>query len=195
MGLREAKKEKTRTRLLEAALHLVSENGFEATTISDIASAVEISPRTVLRYFPTKEDILVSWVGDRMASITTELERNLRSTAPAAALLMAGRSMLAAYDQNPALFLKAERLLLTSPSLAASKEQMIVNLGRDVAMQLTSIGEPKLSPLIAEALAGVVFAIMRATIVNWVENLGQGVIVEQYDSATSVISLLKNDTD
>src|SRR6266702_5418624 len=69
LGLREEKKDRTRAQLLEAALDLIHKRGFEETTVADIAAAVSVSPRTLLRYFPTKEDVIVSWVQDGMTII------------------------------------------------------------------------------------------------------------------------------
>lgn len=57
-SLRERKKQKTRETIVNAALGLFTEKGYEHTTIADIADAALVSPRTVSTYFPTKEDIL-----------------------------------------------------------------------------------------------------------------------------------------
>ena len=57
-GLRERKKQKTRDTIASVALELFAENGYEQTTIAEIAEAAEVSPRTIFAYFPSKEDIL-----------------------------------------------------------------------------------------------------------------------------------------
>jgi AcrR family transcriptional regulator len=57
-GLRERKKAKTRAAIQEHALRLIREQGYEATTIEQIAEAAEVSPSTFFRYFPTKEDVV-----------------------------------------------------------------------------------------------------------------------------------------
>ncbi len=59
-GLRERKKLKTRIAIRTAAYRLIAEQGYEATTVEQIAEAAEVSPSTVFRYFPAKEDIVIT---------------------------------------------------------------------------------------------------------------------------------------
>src|SRR5690348_1119169 len=58
-GLRERKKQKTRWLIQEHALRLFNEQGYEQTTVDQIAAAAEISPSTFFRYFKTKEDVVL----------------------------------------------------------------------------------------------------------------------------------------
>jgi AcrR family transcriptional regulator len=58
-SLRERKKAKTRQLLQEQALRLFREQGYERTTVEQIADAAEVSPSTFFRYFPTKEDVVL----------------------------------------------------------------------------------------------------------------------------------------
>ena len=58
-GLRERKKQKTRWSIQEHALRLFQEQGYEQTTVDQIAAAAEISPSTFFRYFKTKEDVVI----------------------------------------------------------------------------------------------------------------------------------------
>ncbi|WP_133887104.1 TetR family transcriptional regulator [Streptomyces sp. BK208] len=59
-GLRERKKAKTRAAIRAAAYGLIRQQGYEATTVEQIAGRAEVSPSTVLRYLPTKEDIVLT---------------------------------------------------------------------------------------------------------------------------------------
>jgi AcrR family transcriptional regulator len=59
-SLRERKKLRTRAAIRRATYRLVAEQGYEAATVDRIAAAADVSPSTVVRYFPVKEDILLT---------------------------------------------------------------------------------------------------------------------------------------
>jgi AcrR family transcriptional regulator len=57
LGLRDRKKIKLRETILQTADRLFRENGYDKTTLERICDEAETSLRTLLRYFPTKEDL------------------------------------------------------------------------------------------------------------------------------------------
>jgi AcrR family transcriptional regulator len=57
-GLRDRKKSKLRDQLKQHAMRLFVEQGYDATTVEQIAEQAEVSPRTFFRYFANKEDLL-----------------------------------------------------------------------------------------------------------------------------------------
>src|ERR1700712_3699764 len=59
-GLRERKKLRTRSTLIDVAVDLCARQGYDKTTVEQIAAAAEVSPRTFSRYFPTKESVIAA---------------------------------------------------------------------------------------------------------------------------------------
>jgi AcrR family transcriptional regulator len=60
LGLRERKKAKTKAAIQQQAVRLFRDRGYAATTVEQVAEAAEVSASTVFRYFPTKEDLVIS---------------------------------------------------------------------------------------------------------------------------------------
>jgi AcrR family transcriptional regulator len=74
VGLRQRKKERTRDRLVGEALRLFARNGYEETSVDEIAEAADVSPRTFFRYFPTKADVVFADLPARLGAVETALE-------------------------------------------------------------------------------------------------------------------------
>lgn len=64
---RERKKEETRSRILKAAFELFVQNGFETTTIDQIADLADIGKGTFYNYFSSKEAALDGFIDDLTA--------------------------------------------------------------------------------------------------------------------------------
>jgi AcrR family transcriptional regulator len=72
-GLRERKKQATRTALARAAWRLTIERGYAHTRIEDIAAAAGVSARTFGNYFGGKDEALLSVGADRGARMVAAL--------------------------------------------------------------------------------------------------------------------------
>jgi AcrR family transcriptional regulator len=124
-GLRARKMARTRAAIEDAALRLFLERGYVATTIDEIAAAVEVSPRTVLRYFGSKEDVLFARERE-----TVRLVGELLAARPAGeAVLPAARAVLARvaadYDAARERRLAWARLVRATPALAGAYLELL----------------------------------------------------------------------
>ncbi|WP_198680558.1 TetR/AcrR family transcriptional regulator [Lentzea terrae] len=74
-GLRERTRQAVRSQLMEVAWDLFVQQGYDATTVDEIAAAAGMSQRSFFRYFATKEDVVLvkfEAVGELLASVLAD---------------------------------------------------------------------------------------------------------------------------
>ena len=76
------------------ALQLFAERGFESVTTAQIAAAAGISPRSFFRYFPTKDDVVLSGISDAGLRVQAALEARPPEESPWNALRHALRVLI-----------------------------------------------------------------------------------------------------
>lgn len=72
-GTREAKKRKTKKAILDAAVELFGQNGYEKTSIAQLARTAGVGKGTVYSYFKTKQDILYAFCEEELDFIHERL--------------------------------------------------------------------------------------------------------------------------
>lgn len=85
-GLRERKKQRTRSAISDAAIGLFLECGYHEVSVAQIAEAAEVSKRTLFAYFPTKEDLVVHRMADHEEEAARVVRARPADTAPLTAL-------------------------------------------------------------------------------------------------------------
>jgi AcrR family transcriptional regulator len=100
-GLRERKKRRTRASLVEAAADLCLRNGYDATTVEQIAALADVSPRTFSRYFPTKESVITAMTGDMDGFIAEALREQPTDISEYEALLRARLQVFGPDEERP----------------------------------------------------------------------------------------------
>jgi TetR/AcrR family transcriptional regulator, fatty acid metabolism regulator protein len=115
--------------ILESALKVFGEKGFEATTVSAISKEAGISEPTLYEYFDSKEDVLFSIPAlytRREVERMKEVEHYIHS--PSEKIRMIIQSYLEFYERNPLytsvalLTLKGSRNFMKSPAYEAVRE-------------------------------------------------------------------------
>lgn len=144
-GLRERTRRALQEDIARAAQKLFLLKGFEATTIDDIAAEVGMSQRSFFRYFPTKEDIILSKI-DMMESDMLDRLRNGPAEEP---IWRSLRCIFDAVSENGEQAQVAEpiqRFVFTTPRLLAGYLQKLQKMQDEVVAILSereaAIGRP-----------------------------------------------------
>ena len=158
-SLRERKKARTRASIREHALRLFREQGYQATTVDQIAGAAEVSPSTFFRYFPTKEDVVLR--DDMDIRLIDALGRQPKDLAPLTAVRAALRETWASFTEAEWAELKeGARLSADEPAIrsrAMDEFSRIINGVAEVVGSRT--GRPA-SDMRVRVLAGAVMGVM-----------------------------------
>ncbi|WP_106399898.1 TetR family transcriptional regulator [Actinocorallia populi] len=110
-GLREIKKQRTRLALVDAALELFLDRGYENTTIDEIAAAADVSQRTFFRYFATKEDVVTGLITGSDSHLVERVRARPEGEPVLRALLAAVRELLELLELgDPAQLARMRRL-------------------------------------------------------------------------------------
>lgn len=115
-GLRERKKARTRDAIIDAALDLFERNGYDATTVEDIAAAADVSPRTFFRYFESKLDLIMARTGDKHDGLGPSIAARPAQEGLLDAVRQAMRDDMERQLADP-LVVREMQVMLTEPSL------------------------------------------------------------------------------
>ena len=187
LGLRERKKLKTRKAIQENAFRLFAEQGYEATTVEQIAEAAEVSPSTFFRYFPSKEEVVLQDDFDPLI-----YEVLLAQPADLSPLEAVRRTIVSLIGELPAedkhAVFQRVQLSMNVPALRASQWENIEEGGQVIANALAvRTGRP------ADDYAIQVFtmSLMGAQVTalyHWVRTGGTGDFAELLNEAFEVLA-------
>jgi AcrR family transcriptional regulator len=106
--------------LIDAAVELCGRQGFERTTVDQIAAVADVSPRTFSRYFATKDAIALAMIDNAVDLAAAELARQPADISHFEALR---RSYVAMYTNTKAAppgDLTEERMMCTARIIMSS---------------------------------------------------------------------------
>jgi AcrR family transcriptional regulator len=168
---RQRKKTATRDRIRASALRLFRDQGYDATTVEQIAATAGVSHVTFFRYFPTKQDVALS---DSYDPLISSLIAQTPATWPLidrirTALL---QGLTQVYDTDRDMLLAQNKLIVCTPALRERlwADQMAT---QQQILQALSAGQKDRHPsfqtrvTVAACLAAATTAVL-----TWVENDG-----------------------
>lgn len=167
IGLRERKKRERRQRIEEVAIELFEQQGFDDTTIEQIAAAADIAPRTFFSYFDSKDDVVLADYADRLDRIVGELDRRPADEPIWTALRSSFAVVASDYEAEADRLARRFAIMATTPSVHARSLQLQagweLTLGSHIAAREgAETDDPEPGLLAAAALAA-----MRASLQYW----------------------------
>jgi len=184
---RQRKKNATRDRIRASALRLFGEQGYDATTVEQIAAAAGVSHMTFFRYFPTKEDVALSDSYDPLiAGLLGQTPATWPLTERIRAALLQGLRQL--YDADRDTLLAQNKLIVSTPAL---RERLWASQMDTQQLLLQSLDTSQDNPhpsftdrvTVAACLAAATTAIL-----TWVENNGTPELPDLIDQAFDTLT-------
>jgi AcrR family transcriptional regulator len=190
MSLRDRKRVRTRQALVEAATDLFERDGYDETTVADIADAAEIGTRTFFSYFASKEELLFPESDARVAAAVEAIANRGPGDGPAEVLL---RALHQVGDDNDDLSGRLAalrlRLIRSVPAVRGRALQIQGDAQREIARQLAAAFPDRLDEVAAAALTGAFVGAVSAALQVLLEK------VDRPDDPATVQAAVQRATD
>jgi len=169
VSLRERKKARTRAAIQHQALVLFRERGYDATTIEQIAQAAEVAVSTVFRYFPAKEDLVLT--DDYDPLFIEAFRAQPPGLEPIEAIRRSLRSALSGLTADEVADMRSRATLaLAVPALrAAMLDQLAQAIGLITDMVARQAGRSR-DDYAVHTLAGAIIGVLISAEFYWVEH-------------------------
>ncbi|MEU7164569.1 helix-turn-helix domain-containing protein [Streptomyces morookaense] len=174
--------------ILDTALRLFTEQGYDETTIAQIAREAGVSQRTLFRYFGTKEDLLGGGQ-DRFGQVLMDTISEQPAEAGAWEALRTGVAAVLALHDSREQTLERFRLLHNTASLRAGWLEKRLRFQEN----LLPLIETRMDAATgnegakARAVIATAFACLDAATMTWVANNGKGEIMDLYDECLAAV--------
>jgi AcrR family transcriptional regulator len=160
-GLRERMRATVRSEVVEVALRLFTEQGFDQTTVDQIAAEAGLSRASLFRYFGTKEDMVLVGLDETGRRIAEALAGRPDDERPWEALRRAFDVLTRMNEAEPERTLVYLRMLQDTPSLRARhfekqmrwQELLVPEIARRLGARPDEPEDPRPSAVVAAALA------------------------------------------
>ena len=183
--LRGKKQQAVRVILHHAAMELFTKNGFDSTTVEEIAEAAGVSKRSFFRYFETKADLLAESVVNYGAVLAESIRTSSPELSAFEVMEETVRSGVRHAARQEVRTRQVVEIAIGSLSRQAYQSRLIEvedTLTDAFAARFKSTSKGKVNPRL---LAGVTLAIMSAIISSWFNG-------EYKDLSTSARQVLRS---
>lgn len=172
-GLRERKKAEARAAIVQAALDLYAERGFDNVTIDQIAEQAGVARRTYFRYFATKEAAVLDRRSAQLEKFKAMMAEAPLSATAIDVLREALRVFAAQYRADRARILVERSLFARSKELSGRDMQLDRDFEDVIAdVVLARAGRTPSAMLRARMFAAAAMGVMRVLLDEWASGDG-----------------------
>jgi AcrR family transcriptional regulator len=184
---RQRKKAATSDRIRASALRLFREQGYDATTVEQIAAAAGVSHMTFFRYFPTKEDVALSDSYDPLiASFITQTPATWPLIERIRAVLVQGLRMI--YDTDRDTLLAQVKLIVSTPALRERQWAGQLATQQAILQALEVDQRDPQASFQARVTVAACLAAAGTAVLTWVENDGTTELPDLIEQAFDTLS-------
>lgn len=191
LPLRERQKLRTRRSIAEAALRLFGEQGFDSTTIDELADQADVSKTTFFRFFPAKEAAGIEAEAELWSAYVAAVEERTFGGSALAEMQEAMTAAVSRLDDGwEPRYVATRRLIAAEPALFQYVEWHRATVKGHLVECLA--GKLRLDPddLRLYVLAELVVAALRVSGRPWVRSGGRGgrrALLNRFDGAIAAI--------
>lgn len=179
--LADRKRELTRRALIDAALELFAQRGYDGTSVADIAERAGASEATFFRHFGSKDEVVFSERGVRLPVVREAILERPASEPPVVAAREALRAIGARLSVDRDRLLLQHRALQSTPLLRGRSQDVQVEWEQAIASALAErAGIDGDDPTI-RVTAVVAMAIVRTAFSMWHDEDGQRSLADVID--------------
>jgi AcrR family transcriptional regulator len=171
-GLRERTRRAVRAELADVAIGLFVRQGFDDTTVEDVARAAGMTKRSFFRYFPTKEDVVFDGIDLTGEKVVADIAARPAEEDPWDSL----RQVLRAWQEEihaGEQVLATLRLIEATPALVGRLHQRRAEWRRRVSDALRSRPGAGIDAYTADLLTNAATAVLDAVSSQWVRSNGR----------------------
>lgn len=171
-GLRQRKRAETHARIQSEAMRLFIANGFDATTLDEIAGAADVSRRSLFHYFASKEEIVFA-AKAHFPDIVSDAIGRRPAEEPLLDMVENAMSDLATRYQTPEAKALA-RLIHDTPALSAGDQAKYETMERALAKALADRKGLAETDMACHVTAATAIGIMKLATEAWLAGEDDG---------------------
>jgi AcrR family transcriptional regulator len=174
-------------------MHLFATQGYEATTVDEIAAAAGVARRTFFRHFRSKEEAIFPDHDDTLVRVQAVLDDAEPREDPLDTVCRGITEVLRMYAESPEVSVERYRLIREVPPLREREITSVARYERLFTRYLLGHFDEAAhrdgddGPLLAEVAASAVVAAHNHVLRRWLRADGKGDVEVQLDRAFAVI--------